>query len=556
MSFHKKALLPLAAAVATTAVIAAGCAKDEPAAGNTSNPTAASSAAATPTPYVRGDISVSVYDRGSVPPAEGTIESNRWTKWLNENGPANVKFVAVPRFESQQKLNVLFASSSAPDLIFEYDPGIKNSFYDQRLMRPIDDMVEKYSVEYKEMMKKYPQLKKVGTMPDGKLYQFAKLGEATPIYMAFIRSDWLKKLNLEMPRTTEDLYKVAKAFTEQDPDGNGKKDTLGVNISSNAFYFINMMFKGTDWAIENDQMVRNWENIRLAVEFQKRLFDEGLVDKDFATDKNGAKAKQDFANGKLGIYLATPIQWTNFAMNEYATLKKTVPTAELDIMNMLKSPAGQFNFPLNNPIQATAFVNSKTKNPEAVMKYVDFLVKPDTGKTLNMGIVGEHAKVGANGCLEQIDAAKSKNEVSYNGDFQMLYSKVLDTKCGAAGSGFNLNDPNQAIVKVLFDKAIAMVDPKKELPWVTHQEHFPTLPKDLQEIHKSLSQPYLDTLTKAVLGGKQYNADQAIADAKAAWEKAGGKQIEDWYKKWYAENKNTAFLSKDIVEMERVQHGK
>jgi putative aldouronate transport system substrate-binding protein len=53
--------------------------------------------------------------------ADRTMDNNRWTKWVNENKPNDVKYVAVPRFESLQKLNVLFASGFAPDLIFEYD---------------------------------------------------------------------------------------------------------------------------------------------------------------------------------------------------------------------------------------------------------------------------------------------------------------------------------------------------------------------------------------------------------------------------------------------------
>lgn len=39
--------------------------------------------------------------------------------------------------------------------------------------------------------------------------------------MMFIRQDWLDNLNLEIPTTMEELKAVAKAFTEQDPDGNG-----------------------------------------------------------------------------------------------------------------------------------------------------------------------------------------------------------------------------------------------------------------------------------------------------------------------------------------------
>ena len=44
----------------------------------------------------------------------------------------------------------------------------------------------------------------------------------------FIRKDWLENVGMEMPTTWEDLYNVAHAFTYDDPDGNGVKDTYGL----------------------------------------------------------------------------------------------------------------------------------------------------------------------------------------------------------------------------------------------------------------------------------------------------------------------------------------
>ena len=71
-------------------------------------------------------------------------------------------------------------------------------------------------------MAKFPVLRKAGMGTDGKLYQFGRINETIPMRGVFIRKDWLEKLHLNIPQTTEEMYQVAKAFTEQDPDGNGK----------------------------------------------------------------------------------------------------------------------------------------------------------------------------------------------------------------------------------------------------------------------------------------------------------------------------------------------
>lgn len=51
-----------------------------------------------------------------------------------------------------------------------------------------------------------------------------------------------------MPKTPEELLNVAKAFAEQDPDGNGKKDTYGVALSSFG-NLIDYMFQNVDWVL-------------------------------------------------------------------------------------------------------------------------------------------------------------------------------------------------------------------------------------------------------------------------------------------------------------------
>jgi putative aldouronate transport system substrate-binding protein len=507
-------------------------------------------------PEVRKDISATIYDRANVPSTEGTTEENRWTKWVNQKGPENVKFVAVPRWESKQKLNVLFASASAPDLIFEYDQYIKNPLYDQKQLMPIDDMIEKYSTEYKKLLKDYPILKKVGTKSDGKLYEFAHLSEVVPIHAILIREDWLKKLNLKAPTTTEEMYQLAKAFAEQDPDGNGKKDTYGMAISFQSGQVIDQVFQATNWVVKDGNLTRNFENTMAVTEFKKRLFDEGIVDKDYLNDKNGAKAKQDFINGKIGIY---PIQinWYSFTINELASLKKNVPDAIVMPIAYPKSPAGQFNPAYTNPVQATAVVNAHAKNPDAVMKYIDFLVKPETARTLKYGIEGEHWKMGPNGCPQIIDANKTKTEVSYSADLQMLSSGILDPKCGKIESNFNPDNPLEKEGLTMFKKAMEIyLDPNKPYVEITHPEHLPQVPKDIDTISTNLLKPIGDMWVKAILSGKDYKPEQAMKDVQAAWDKGEGKKVEQWFANWWKNDSQNNFLAKDIIEIMKQQTGR
>src|SRR4030042_2784638 len=62
---------------------------------------------------------------------------------------------------------------------------------------------------------------------DGKMYGLPDPGQIPPTDGLVIRKDWLDKLGLAMPKTMDELIEVARKFTNDDPDGNGKNDTYG-----------------------------------------------------------------------------------------------------------------------------------------------------------------------------------------------------------------------------------------------------------------------------------------------------------------------------------------
>ncbi|MFD2414610.1 extracellular solute-binding protein [Paenibacillus rhizoplanae] len=499
----------------------------------------------------RGSITVSLYDRGSVPAEEGTMSDNRWTKWVNENGPVNVKYVTVPRFESLQKFNVLFASKSAPDLIFEFDTAYQGQLYNQKQLLPLDDLIAGSSTEYKAMLEKYPALRKAGTMADGKLYTVGRPIQFGPQHYLFIRNDWLKKLNLEVPTTPEELLKVAKAFTEQDPDGNGKADTYGTGLSFVAGIILNNMFGtgftlfGEDqypWVLENDQVVHDWDRIKAAVSFQKALYAAGVVDKDFVTDKNGEKQKQDWISGKLGIYGGNGAD-----VSTYETLKKNSPEAEVIPIALPTTEFGQFSPTLTSPIQMTGMVNAAAKDPESVMKMIDFMVTEKYTTTIQNGIEGVHYKKTADGRAEVIDPEKNKKELEYNRDMGMLTPLI--------GKNYGLKNkvnptPAEQDFIAIYEKAEKLyMNPDRPIVGITQKAFLPLLPQDLTQINTNANKTILDRAMQAIVSPDPASVDQFIEEAKGVWEKAGGTKVDEFYASWYQEHKADAIMLKDIYEM-------
>src|SRR3546814_8869937 len=82
-----------------------------------------------------------------------------------------------------------------------------------------------------------------------------------------VRKDWLANLGLQMPETTEDLYDVARAFSEGDPDGYGQDDTYGLiipkwpgTIGTNSPYAVIETWHGAGnrWAECDGELVPNF----------------------------------------------------------------------------------------------------------------------------------------------------------------------------------------------------------------------------------------------------------------------------------------------------------
>ncbi|MDF2650464.1 MAG: extracellular solute-binding protein [Paenibacillus sp.] len=530
--------------VLSMAAVLAACSKTTDTPATSVKPNESATTQPSPTPAKRGEITASIYDRGNIPAEEGTPIKNRWTEWLNQNGPANVKFISVPRNESEQKFNVLLASGGAPDIMFEYSAGFKNTLYSKKQLMPLDDIIEKYSTEYKNLLAKYPALKKLGMKDDGKLYGLGYVTSLDTNVVLYVRNDWLKKLNLAVPKTTEEMYKVIKAFTEQDPDGNGKKDTFGIQLSSVGGQIIGAMFGYSEWGVKDGNYVHQFDRAAASNAFKKQLYNEGLVDKDFLTDTNGQKAQQDFVNGKLGMFGANGGA-NVLGYKVFESFKKNNPDGEIIAIPLPKTEFGQFSPPINPPLFITTVVNATAKDPEAVIKYIDFLVKESTGKTLKYGIEGTHYKAGANGCPAPIQPI-STTQVSWTADFRMLASPMSEGDCARYISQLDMNKPlDKEFAEIIKASDQAYLSADRPIFYDIDQNSLPPLPENLLLSYTNGLKAVVDIWSKAVVGGASYPIEKALADVKSAWENAGGLQVDEFYKKWYTDNKATVVHTKD-----------
>ncbi|MFC5449539.1 extracellular solute-binding protein [Paenibacillus aestuarii] len=205
-----------------------------------------------------------------------------------------------PASDYDQKLLAAIAGGEKFDLL-QVSKDMMNKLIAQGVLTPLTDQVKgSKTLSDPNVLptQEWDQLK----TKDGKIYGvFTKFQGGT---MPIIREDWLKKLNLQEPKTLDDYYNVMKAFTEQDPDGNGKKDTYG--LSTAGLNDVQGFFAAAGLKqryVEKDGKLDVPYSTDAAIpvyEWLNKLYKEGILDPNFATNDTG-KMRNAFLADRVGI---------------------------------------------------------------------------------------------------------------------------------------------------------------------------------------------------------------------------------------------------------------
>src|SRR5690606_30780370 len=112
----------------------------------------------------------------------------------------------------------------------------------------------------------------------------------------------------EAPKTIEELISVAKAFVEQDPDGNGNNDTYGISMDQTFGYVMDAIgaaLKGYPkvW-IEDSEGKLVYGSIQPEMKETLRVMNELYQLKAFNPEfavNNAQKEQEEYTEGKVGI---------------------------------------------------------------------------------------------------------------------------------------------------------------------------------------------------------------------------------------------------------------
>lgn len=347
--------------------------------------------------------------------------SDKMAKYIEENFGIAFQQSETNYYNNDFSVLQLAATDGALPKVFAADilyyPEEITQFIPEEFVAEIpESLLEKYPLT-KALLENDAVSQTVRGMYDG-YYFLPKPDSADPnIYKAerkgiFIRTDWLEKLNLEVPTTWEEFYNVAHAFTHDDPDGNGVDDTFGLTgdgMGTLRYFFSSTGISNRYWNRDADG---NWffgamddSNIEI-LEWLRKMYEDGSIDPDFGGIKweDGLKT---FSSNRAGMCLRNAdADWINgVAVKYYGAANEGInPFDRLGLIPALALKDGDTPRMdgYTSCMVATMFSEDITEEEmDRFLNFYEYLLS-DEGKYMRMGFEGEDWERDADGNIKLI----------------------------------------------------------------------------------------------------------------------------------------------------------
>ncbi|MNH95110.1 Lipoprotein LipO precursor [compost metagenome] len=403
--------------VVALSVLAVGCSsggesKSQPS--SSSTPTASTSTT-TSTPKNKSIRILSGYN-AAVETFKGgaDVNNNPIIALHREKSGYDAKFEVLPKDDAKQKISLILASGDVPDWLPMYS---KEDFFKlarQGAFLPLDDLL-KNAPNYQKLLTK--EELDVGRV-DGKLYAFPFPNTTTLTKGLLFRTDLLTELNLKEPTTLDEYYQVFKTIKEKKGitpytfAAGGPEDIDG-SLGSIAGAF----------GVSSRTVVKNGKlefaytqpEFKEFVTYMKKLYDEGLIDKEFAVTKS-SNLKEKLVAGQAA---SADLAWWD-AKTIADALATKMPTAKTKYTALPVGASGKSGIIQEAVTSRYSTIPKGAKNAEGVVEFINYLSSPEALKIQDYGIEGTDYKLD-NG--KPVQTIEQSNAIGW----RILYQQ-MDTK--------------------------------------------------------------------------------------------------------------------------------
>ncbi|WP_240418266.1 extracellular solute-binding protein [Paenibacillus periandrae] len=310
-----------------------------------------------------------------------------------------LKFETVPNSNYNDKKKILIATNNLPDII-QVDMADINSFASTGVFVPLMQYMNKGLMpNFKKVWDQYPDMAKLTA--DGDLYGFPAIGrnELKNGFGPVIRTDLLKKHNLPTPKNFDELLTVLAELKKIYPDSTPFSARKGSGPIHQLFKTMSYMLGsgvGSGNGIYFDKDVNGGQYVygqgtpefKNVLAYLNKAFTMGVLDKDYAVATQ-QQWTEKLTSGKSFFFMDN----SGFALDYTKQLQKAVPDGKLELIPIPEYKPGK----ARAEFYATTITNdrifaisSKAKDPETLVKLIDWMYTEKASNLMNYGVEGVH----------------------------------------------------------------------------------------------------------------------------------------------------------------------
>lgn len=314
------------------------------------------------------------------------INADKWVKKVEELTNTDMDIRLLAHKEYEQKMVQMFATSDIPDVVQGSGSATGKEMagsVEAGVFLPLDDLLQKHG---QNLLKKIPKEAWDRMTYKGKIYGIPEWLGNPSRRATYIRKDLLDKTKLPVPKTVDEYMEVLRAFKKLGVENPfmGRQDFKYADTFFGAYDVFPYLSQFMELNGEAVPKFFDTDNMTKALTTYKTMYDEGLINKEFATI-NPTTFKNTILAGKAGMFSMNAnelIQWE-------AQLKKNVPDAKLEIIPSPVGTDGKGGYYLYGSVARSYYINTKYKNPEKVIEFFDWMLSDEAEKFFTFGVEGE-----------------------------------------------------------------------------------------------------------------------------------------------------------------------
>lgn len=489
-----------------------------------------------------------------------SLNDNVMTRWGVEKLGIKIETTLLGGDASNYNTKLRLAltgSEKLPDIIPVYDTSLANDLIQSGQVKEITEDIKTYMPErLKEIYKQFPTTFNP-VIQDGKVYGMAIAPNLTEGEVMLIRQDWLDKLNLKAPTTMEEFEQVIAAFTEKDPDGNGKKDTYGFDFSGKDSYntgwvsdpvMIFSAYTGKSlpgqWYNDNGKLTYGSvaDGNKEALAKLRDWYSKGYLNKELAT-QGAWDALADFTEGKAGIIIGRP--WLYDSVKD---VEKNVQGAKIKAYPTIKGVKEDRTYQSGQLNDGVFMFNKDFNHMEAFFLYYDKLYDAAFGTgDFKYGYAQGYDYDLVNGEVVYDPAKFNKPLEAIQSLGKMTFMKNTPVTDGPGKSYYDLAQGAKPDTGVLI-KAAAASETAREGYAISYENRDALLPSafngppttTMQSSWEQLTTMEKETFTKIIYSKEPL---EAYDDFVKQWYEKGGTQITEEVNEWYAKANEVDVMS-------------